>query len=293
MDDRRQTTDHGEALRASLKRPAAPVAVVETRNLVKIYGDGAAVRALDDVSFCVSAGEFVAIVGPSGSGKSTLLHLLGALDRPSSGDVIINGTPLRKVRDLDRFRSQTIGFVFQMHNLIPTLTAVENVEVPMHEARIGGRKRRERAKELLDLVGLARRGHHLPNTLSGGERQRVAVARALANRPAILLADEPTGNLDSRTTTEVMDLLAELNKSQGMTLVVVTHNPQVAGVARRVITLRDGQVQSDIAFNSIYEKDLIELKHSLLGRAILEGKAELPDELREAAPALRRLLEKV
>ncbi|MBL8057864.1 MAG: ABC transporter ATP-binding protein [Anaerolineales bacterium] len=267
--------------------------VVETRQLVKVYGDGADVRALDDVTFSVQPGEFVAIVGPSGAGKSTLLHLLGALDRPTSGDVILRGTSLAKVRDLDRFRSQTIGFVFQMHNLIPTLTAVENVEVPMAEVRLSGRQKRERARELLKLVGLEKRGHHLPNKMSGGERQRVAVARALANRPAILLADEPTGNLDSHTTDEIMDLLTALNRDQGTTLLVVTHNPQVAGVARRVITLRDGRIQSDIAFESAYEKDLIDLKHSLLGRAILAGNGDLPEELRDAAPALRQLLAKV
>lgn len=268
--------------------------VVETRSLVKVYGDGAEVRALDEVTLTVRPGEFVAIVGPSGSGKSTLLHLLGALDRPTRGEVIINGTPLAKVRNLDRFRSQTIGFVFQMHNLIPTLTAQENVEVPMAESRLSGRQRHERARELLALVGLEKRRHFLPNKMSGGERQRVAIARALANRPAILLADEPTGNLDSKTTTEIMDLMAELNTAQGTTLIVVTHNPQVAGVARRVVTLRDGQIQSDISFSSIYEKDLIDLKHSGLGRAIMDGSFNgLPDELRAVAPALRRLLEQV
>jgi ABC-type lipoprotein export system ATPase subunit len=272
--------------------------ILETCHLVKIYNGGAAgaqVRALDDVNFSVRAGEFVAIVGPSGSGKSTLLHLLGALDRPTSGEVILNGTPLTKVRNLDRFRSRTIGFVFQLHNLLPTLTALENVEVPMQAGVLGGRKRRERAQELLRLVGLAGRAHYLPGKMSGGERQRVAIARALANRPAILLADEPTGNLDSKTTVEIMDLMAELNRSQGMTQIVVTHNPQVAGVARRVITFRDGQIQADVSFDSLYEQDLIELKHSLLGRALLSGEA-LPDdlpELHEAAPALRRLLERV
>ena len=270
-----------------------PLPVVETHHLVKVYGDGAEVRALDDVTFSVQPGEFVAIVGPSGAGKSTLLHLLGALDRPTSGDVIISGASLARVRDLDHFRSQTIGFVFQMHNLIPTLTAAENVEVPMAEVRLSGRQKRERARELLKLVGLEQRARHLPNKMSGGERQRVAIARALANRPAILLADEPTGNLDSRTTHEIMDLLTELNQNHGTTLIVVTHNPQVAGVARRVITLRDGRIQSDIAFESLYEKDLIDLKHSLLGRALLEGNGDLPDELRAVAPALRQLLEKV
>src|SRR5512137_1563055 len=154
--------------------------VVETRDLTRIYGDGSQVRALDGVSLKVRAGEFVAIVGPSGSGKSTLLNLLGALDRPTSGEVYVNGASLAMVRDLDQFRSRAVGFVFQTHNLIPTLTARENVEVPMHASLLGGGKRRARAQELLELVGLGRRVNFLPNQMSGGERQRVAIARALA-----------------------------------------------------------------------------------------------------------------
>ena len=267
--------------------------VVETRDLIKVYGDGVGVRALDGISLSIPRGQFVAIIGPSGAGKSTLLHMLGALDRPSRGEVIIDGQSLGKVRDLDRFRNRTIGFIFQMHNLIPTLTALENIEVPMAEAPLPARRKRERARELLKLVGLEARGNHLPNMMSGGERQRVAIARSLANQPAILLADEPTGNLDSKTTDEIMDLLATLNREQGMTLIVVTHNPQVAGVAERVLTLRDGQIESDIAFSSPYEKDLIDLKHSQLGRAILAGSADLPVELAPSAESLRHLLMQV
>jgi ABC-type lipoprotein export system ATPase subunit len=240
----------------------------------------------------VNAGEFVAIVGPSGSGKSTLLNLLGALDRPTRGEVVVHGAPLSKVRNLDRFRSQTIGFIFQMHNLIPTLTALENVEVPMVETKLSGRKRRERAKELLRLVGLDKRMHYLPNKMSGGERQRVAIARALANRPAILLADEPTGNLDSKTTAEIMALLSDLNQTQGTTLIVVTHNALVARAARRIITLRDGQIQSDVPIQTEFERDLIDLKHSALGQAILQNNG-LPDDLRALAPGLREVLERV
>jgi len=267
--------------------------VVETRELIKVYGDGVGVHALDGISLSIPRGQFVAIIGPSGAGKSTLLHMLGALDRPSRGEVIIDGQSLGTVRDLDRFRNRTIGFIFQMHNLIPTLTALENIEVPMAEAPLSARRKRERARELLKLVGLEARGNHLPNMMSGGERQRVAIARSLANQPAILLADEPTGNLDSKTTDEIMDLLETLNREQGMTLIVVTHNPQVAGVAERVLTLRDGKIESDIAFSSPYEKDLIDLKHSQLGRAILAGSADLPAELASSAEPLRQLLMQV
>ncbi|HEX5688929.1 MAG TPA: ABC transporter ATP-binding protein, partial [Roseiflexaceae bacterium] len=195
----------------------API-VVETRGLTKLYGDTGQVRALDNVDLVIHAGELIAVVGPSGSGKSTLLHLLGALDLATSGDVIVNGQSLAAVRDLDRFRSQTVGFIFQTHNLIPTLTARENVEVPLFETRLSRAQRSERAEELLASVGLAQRVDFLPNQLSGGERQRVAIARALANRPAIVLADEPTGNLDTQTTAEIMALLAEVNRAQGTTL---------------------------------------------------------------------------
>jgi ABC-type lipoprotein export system ATPase subunit len=244
--------------------------VVEARDLTKVYGDGAEVRALDGVNLVVSAGELVAIVGPSGSGKSTLLNLIGALDRPTRGDVIVAGKSLARVRDLDRFRSQTVGFVFQTHNLIPTLTARENVEIPMYESALSERKRRARAEELLSLVGLGARLHFLPNQLSGGERQRVAIARALANHPAIVLADEPTGNLDSKTTAEIMGLLSELNRTQGTTVIVVTHNHEVARATRRIITLRDGKIQRDVAVESAFDGDLYDLKNSALGQAILE-----------------------
>ena len=269
--------------------------VVETRDLIKCYGDPNAqgIRALDGVTLGIPRGQFVALIGPSGAGKSTLLHMLGALDRPTRGEVIIDGQLLSRVRDLDRFRSRTIGFVFQMHNLIPTLTALENVEVPMAETGVSGRRKRARARALLKMGGLAARGNHLPNMMSGGERQRVAIARSLANQPAILLADEPTGNLDTRTTDEIMDLLAMLNREQGMTLILVTHNPQVAGVAERVLTIRDGKIDSDITFSSPYEKDLIDLKHSQLGRAIIEGRDDLPPELGASTGALRALLQQV
>lgn len=266
--------------------------IVETQNLTKVYGNGYQVRALDGVSLCVHAGEFVAIVGPSGSGKSTLLNMIGALDRPTSGEVIINGTPLSKVRDLDRFRSETIGFVFQTHNLIPTLTALENVETPTHELRLRGRERRRRAEDILRLVGLGERMTFLPAQLSGGERQRVAIARALVNRPAIVLADEPTGMLDSHTTQDIMDLLTQLNQSQGTTIIVVTHNHEVARATRRVVTFRDGRIQDDVALKNAFDSDLYDLKASSLGHALLSGE-DLPPDLQEIAPRLRDILARV
>lgn len=266
--------------------------IVETQNLTKVYGNGYQVRALDGVSLCVHAGEFVAIVGPSGSGKSTLLNMIGALDRPTSGEVIINGTPLSKVRDLDRFRSETIGFVFQTHNLIPTLTALENVETPTHELRLRGRERRRRAEDILRLVGLGERMTFLPAQLSGGERQRVAIARALVNRPAIVLADEPTGMLDSHTTQDIMDLLTQLNQSQGTTIIVVTHNHEVARATRRVVTFRDGRIQDDVALKNAFDSDLYDLKASSLGHALLSGE-ELPPDIQEIAPRLRDILARV
>lgn len=266
--------------------------VLETRDLTKIYGDGTEIRALDGVNLTVRDGEFIAIVGPSGSGKSTLLNLLGALDRPTRGEVLIRGKSLSKVRDIDRFRSQTVGFVFQTHNLIPTLTALENVEVPMYELERWRGKRHARAREMLELVGLGARVHFLPNQMSGGERQRVAIARALVNHPALILADEPTGNLDSKNTADIMKLLAELNRTQGTTIIIVTHNHEAARATRRVITLRDGKIQHDVQLKSEIEGDLYDLKSSALGRAILEGEA-LPADLEPIAAQLRGVLEKV
>jgi ABC-type lipoprotein export system ATPase subunit len=248
--------------------------IVETRDLTKIYGDGAEVRALDGVDLIVRQGEFLTIMGPSGSGKSTLLHLIGALDRPSSGQVIVQGQDLAHVRDLDRFRSQTVGFVFQMHNLIPTLTARENVEVPMHEGKLGRGARRNRARDLLASVGLAERADFLPNQLSGGERQRVAIARALANEPAIILADEPTGNLDSVSGADVMRTLRGLNQSQGTTIIVVTHDPKVARATDRRITLEDGRVVDDHTVGAELVEDLRELAQTRLGELLRQGQAE-------------------
>jgi len=267
--------------------------VVETVDLVKVYGDGDAVRALDGVTLTIRAGEFVAVMGPSGSGKSTLLNILGALDRPTSGVCRVSGQDLARVKDLDRFRSKTVGFVFQLHNLIPTLTAVENVEVPLYEESISTASRRQRAEEVLGLVGLADRLHFLPNQLSGGQRQRVAIARSLANRPSLILADEPTGNLDSKSTDEIMDLMRRLNRDYGTTFVVVTHNPAVARTADRIVSLRDGRVLRDERMDSVYLLDLKEFKESALGHALMAG--QVPPEaqrlgLDRVAGGLREVL---
>ena len=218
--------------------------IVAAEDLTKVYGTMIPVRALDGVSFTISEGEMVAVMGPSGSGKSTLLNLLGALDRPTSGKVQVAGRDLTTVKDIDRFRSETVGFVFQMHNLIPTLTALENVEVPLRGRRVGARQRRERAREMLALVGLADRADHLPSQLSGGQRQRVAIARALVNEPKLILADEPTGNLDSRTGHEILRLFQQLNE-EGITVIFVTHDSETAEYSRRVIHIRDGLLERD------------------------------------------------
>jgi ABC-type lipoprotein export system ATPase subunit len=200
------------------------------------------VTALRDVSLDIQMGEAVAVVGPSGSGKSTLLHILGGLDRPTSGNVYVDGAALGLTIDPEEFRLRMVGFVFQSHHLIPVLTVAENVEIPM--IALGARLRRRRSMELLERVGLADRAAHLPSELSGGESQRVAVARALANDPSIVLADEPTGELDSETGMMVINLLVDIVR-EGRTLVIITHNQDVARLAHRIITLRDGVVVAD------------------------------------------------
>ncbi len=273
--------------------------VVETHNLTKIYGDGAQVRALDGVDLTILKGEFLTVMGPSGSGKSTLLNMIGALDKPTSGQVIVNGEDLATIQDVDRFRARTVGFVFQLHNLLPALTARENVEVPMHGQGIGEREMRERAEHLLELVGLPDRMRHLPGQLSGGQRQRVAVARALANDPAIILADEPTGNLDTQSGTEIMDLLETINREQGTTILIVTHDPKVARRTRRILTMRDGIIADDHRVESLVKEDLRELARSRLGRMLLNGAEDevlaevgLDERQGEAIEALRRLLDR-
>ncbi|MDR7465270.1 MAG: ABC transporter ATP-binding protein [Armatimonadota bacterium] len=229
-----------------LLREIPEARAVPRRGLIHLYGvrkvyPGRGVVALRGVDLTVGQGEFVAVVGPSGSGKSTLLHLMGALDRPTSGDIYFRGVSLRSVANLAAFRLRTVGFVFQSHHLLPVLTAAENVEVPLIARGVSRRQRRKRAQELLARVGLAHRARHYPGELSGGESQRVAVARALANDPPVILADEPTGELDSATAAEVMEVLAGLHV-EGRTLVVATHNPEVVAAAERVIVLRDGRI---------------------------------------------------
>ena len=225
----------------------SPVVVLESVD--KDYrAAGEIVRALSGVSFAVQGGEFVAITGPSGSGKSTLLNILGCLDRPTRGRYMVDGIDVSRAdqRKLADVRNRRLGFVFQQFHLLPRMSAQENVELPLVYAGVALGERRRRARTALDRVGLAGRAGHSPNQLSGGQQQRVAIARAIASLPALLLADEPTGNLDSRTSHDVMGLLSELC-AQGMTLVLVTHEQDIAAYARRTIVVHDGTVASDSA----------------------------------------------
>jgi len=221
--------------------------MIKVSNLTKNFKSGDInVRAVNDVSFSVPTGKFVSIVGRSGSGKSTLLSLLGALDKPSSGSIEIEGTDITKLRDheLIKYRGQAIGFVFQNYNLVPNLTALENVMLPMEYAKISKKDRLERAKQLLEQVGLTDEKHiRKPGRLSGGEQQRVAIARALANKPSLILADEPTGNLDYQTGKMVFDLLHNLSKTAKTTIIVVTHDLDIAGKTNQTFKLADGKLE--------------------------------------------------
>ena len=216
--------------------------VLEVRSLRKSY-DEACIEALRGVDLTIQAGEYAAISGPSGSGKSTLLQLLGGLDEPTSGQVLFKGAPLGKGAALDGYRSRQVGFIFQAFYLLPTLRAIENVQVAMLAVPGAANHRAQRAQALLEEMGLAHRMNQYPNQLSAGERQRVAIARALANDPAILLADEPTGNLDSQNSAHVMEILTGIQKQRGMTLVVVTHAQEIACCAPRHIRIRDGRIE--------------------------------------------------
>lgn len=220
---------------------AAGSVVYEAVDLKKEY-DGGSVRALRGVNFRIHQGEFVAIIGQSGSGKSTLLQMLGALDHPSSGVLKYRGKSIADYPDPAAYRAHEIGFIFQAFHLLPTFTAVENVQMPMFEGNLSAAARRSRAEELLKSVGLEHRFNHFPTKLSGGERQRVAIARSLANGPSVLLADEPTGNLDSENARHILDLLMRLHREQNMTLILVTHDPSIAQQAQRRLHVKDGQI---------------------------------------------------
>ncbi|MFT7462867.1 MAG: putative ABC transport system ATP-binding protein [Pseudohongiellaceae bacterium] len=242
----------------------SPEPVLELRAIEKIYGMGeASLRVLKGIDLSILEGEYVAIIGPSGSGKSTLLNLLGCLDRPTSGAYLLSGEDVAQFndRELSRIRNIRIGFVFQSFHLISHLTVHENVELPLFYARMGRAERRKRCREVLERVGLDHRLDHIPAQLSGGERQRVAVARALSNNPALILADEPTGNLDSTTSAEIMDLFRELHGA-GRTVVVITHDPEIAAAAPRRVLLRDGLIESDVAEGSV---DPSVVRNSLAG----------------------------
>jgi putative ABC transport system ATP-binding protein len=223
--------------------------IIQMKDIVKNYyiGTPNELHILKNISLEVQEGDFVAIVGASGSGKSTLMNMIGVLDRPTSGEYILDGIPIKQMTDnqLSDVRNKKIGFVFQTFNLIPRNNALKNVELPMLYAGMERKKRIERAKELLEMVGMADRMNHQPNELSGGQKQRVAIARALANDPAILLADEPTGALDSATGRMVMDLFHRVHEQDGKTIVLITHNPELAEETNRVITLRDGRIVDD------------------------------------------------
>lgn len=221
--------------------------MLKLNNLCKTYNQGdLAVQALNQINLEVEQGEFVSIMGTSGSGKSTMMNILGCLDTPSSGEYLLEGENVADYRDnrLAEIRNKKIGFVFQSFNLLPKLTSLENVELPMVYSGVSRKIRREKALEALRKVGLEKRIHHKPNELSGGQRQRVAIARALVNDPAILMADEPTGNLDSKSTIEVMGIFQQLNE-EGVTIVMVTHEPDVAQYTKRIVVFRDGCIISD------------------------------------------------
>lgn len=229
------------------------MALIEVRDVTKLYHLGSeTIRALDGVDLDISEGEFTSIIGPSGSGKSTLMHILGCLDIPTSGQMSLDGVQIEKAsaKQLARIRNEKIGFVFQFFNLLPRLSVLQNVELPLIYSGLSGRKRREKAMEVLAQVEMDNRAKHRPNQLSGGQQQRVAIARALVNEPRIIFADEPTGNLDSNTGEKILGIFNELH-SDGKTLVLVTHDPDIAGLTPRKIEIRDGKIASSIDENLV------------------------------------------
>ena len=219
--------------------------VIFTENLTKSYEKGS-IKALDGVNLVIERGDFVSIIGPSGSGKSTLLNMLGGLDKPTAGTVIIDGVDITKEKDLSELRSDKVGFIFQLHNLIPNLNALDNVEIPLIGTGMKEKEMKQRAKYLLEAVGLGDRMKQKPNKLSGGQRQRIAIARALVNNPSIILADEPTGSLDTKTGARILDLLRNIQENNNVTLIIVTHDPEVAAMANRTIKIRDGRIIEDV-----------------------------------------------
>ena len=228
---------------------------VEIKDLYKSYEKGK-IKALNGINLTIKEGEFVSIIGPSGSGKSTLLNMLGALDIPDSGKINVAGKDLKSDKKLNKFRSEQIGFIFQLHNLIPNITVRENIEIPMYTQKLSSSKMKERSLKLLEDVGLYDKADILPNKLSGGERQRVAIARALANNPSIILADEPTGSLDSNTSNKILKLLIDLHKNKKVTLIIVTHDMNVAKLANRYIEVLDGKILSQNNPNSLINNQI-------------------------------------
>ncbi len=218
--------------------------IIEIKDLKKGYDNGK-IKALNGMNLKVKKGEFISIMGPSGSGKSSLLNMIGGLDVADDGTIKVAGIDMMRTKNLNKFRSKEIGFVFQMHNLIPNLSVVENVEIPMYETNTSTKDMRKRALDLLKSVGLEDKVNQKPTKLSGGQRQRVAIARALVNHPSIILADEPTGSLDSKTGEIILDLLKDLHKKENVTLVMVTHEPYVGNMAERIITVLDGKCLTD------------------------------------------------
>jgi putative ABC transport system ATP-binding protein len=229
--------------------------IVDIKNLEREFRMGdETVKALNGVSFTINAGEFITIMGSSGSGKTTLLNILGCLDKPTNGEYFLDGVDVskRSKTELARFRNKKLGFVFQSYNLLPRTSAIENVELPLlYNPEISARQRREKAMSALEAVKLTDRIHYLPSQLSGGQQQRVAIARALVNDPVMILADEATGNLDSRTSCEIMMLIQELNNDQGKTIVFITHEPDIAAFSKRTITLKDGRIIKDTINNNV------------------------------------------